>query len=205
MKAVAAVHESHSASPAGIFTWMVTLASLAASFDVYAAPDAMLVAAAELPRPQVEVSTATTPRFDAVDTATRSSRLGVTLLPLRRSAVGLAFGMNSLSGMNPALGPGSAALPSMDFGVHWRYTFDSNFRFDVTAYRRVPNSDAISLIESRDPSYGARIELGLGSIAARSKGFVSDRGFLGFQLESGARVTVKRSGGKPMLYYRNTF
>ena len=46
----------------------------------------MARATAELPRPQVEVSTATTPRFDAVDTATRSSRLGVTLLPLRRSA-----------------------------------------------------------------------------------------------------------------------
>lgn len=165
------------------------------------------MATADWPRTQVEVSTTTLPYFDGIDQATRSSRMGITLLPQRRSAVGIAFGMSSFSGTNPALGPSAAtAMPSMDFGVHWRYTFDSNYRFDVTAYRRVPNSDAISLIESRDPSYGARVELGLGSsLRGKSKGFVADRGFVGFQLESGARVTVKRKNGGPMFYYRNTF
>jgi hypothetical protein len=34
---------------------------------------------------------------------------------------------------------------------------------------------------------------------------VADRGFIGFQLESGARVTLRRSGGKPMIYYRTRF
>jgi hypothetical protein len=96
-------------------------------------------------------------------------------------------------------------MPSMDFGVHWRVMLDSSYRFDVTAYRRVQNADAISLIESHDPEYGARVELGLGSIQGRSKGFVANRGFVGFQLESGARVTIKRKSGGPMLYYRNDF
>jgi hypothetical protein len=171
------------------------------------AADAVSIAAGDLSRPQVEVSTATLPRFDRIDGAARASRLDVTLLPQTRSAVGLAVGITSVSGLNPALGPGIVGVPAVDLGVHWRYTFDSNYRFDVTAYRRVPNSDAISLIESHDPGYGARVELGLGSIQAkgRSKGFVADRGFLGFQLESGARLTIKRSGGKPMLYYRNSF
>jgi hypothetical protein len=41
--------------------------------------------------------------------------------------------------------------------------------------------------------------------SAASKGLVADKGFLGFQMENGARLTVKRSRGKPMLYYRNTF
>jgi hypothetical protein len=93
----------------------------------------------------------------------------------------------------------------MDFGVHWRVMLDSSYRFDVTAYRRVQNADAISLIESRDPEYGARVELGLGSMQGRSKGFVANRGFVGFQLESGARVTIRRKSGGPMLYYRNAF
>lgn len=164
-----------------------------------------LVASADMPRPQLEVSTATLPRFDNVDSATRTSRVDVMLMPQRRSGVGLAFGLSSLPTGNKTIAPWATGLSTLDFGIHWRFTFDSNYRFDVTAYRRVPNSDAISLIESRDPSYGARLELGLGSIQGRSKGFVADRGFLGVQLESGARVTVKRSGGRPMLYYRNTF
>lgn len=164
-----------------------------------------VVAAADARRPQLEVSTTTLPHFDNVDGATRTSRIGITLLPQHRSSIGLAFGMSNLGGTQPALAPGAPALPSFDYGVHWRVMLDSNYRFDVTAYRRAPNADAISLIESRDPSYGARVELGLGSMQGRSRGFVADRGFLGFQLESGARVTVKRSRGTPMVYYRNTF
>lgn len=155
--------------------------------------------------PRLEVSTATLPRFESIDGALRSSRVDLTLLPRGRSGVGFAFGVSSLSGANPALAPWAAGMPSMDFGVHWRVTLDSNYRFDVTAYRRVPNADAISLIESREPEYGARVELGLGSLRGRSKGFMADRGFLGFQLEGGARISVKRKSGGPMFYYRNTF
>ena len=155
--------------------------------------------------PRVEVTTATLPRFDNADGALHSSRMDITLLPQRRSAVGFAFGLSNASGSNPVLAPWASGMPSIDFGVHWRLMMDSNYRFDVTAYRRVQNADAMSLIESRDPEYGARVELGLGSIQARSKGFVANRGFVGFQLESGARVTIKRKSGGPMLYYRNTF
>ena len=164
-----------------------------------------VVATADTARPQLEVSTTTLPRFDGIDSATRASRIGVTLLPQHRSSLGVAFGVSSVSGAKSALVPFSATVPSIDYGVHWRVTLDSNYRFDVTAYRRVQNSDAMSLIESGDPSYGARVELGMGSIQGRSKGFVADRGFLGVQLEGGARVSVKRSHGGPMFYYRNSF
>jgi hypothetical protein len=155
--------------------------------------------------PRLEVNTATLPRFDSVDGALHSSRMDVTMLPHRNSGVGFAFGVSSLSGTNTPVAPWSPGMPSMDFGVHWRVMLDSSYRFDVTAYRRVQNADAISLIESHDPEYGARVELGLGSIQGRSKGFVANRGFVGFQLESGARVTIKRKSGGPMLYYRNDF
>jgi hypothetical protein len=164
-----------------------------------------IVAAADTPRPQVEVSASTLPRFDSVDTAAHTSRIDMTLLPQRRSGLGLAIGVSSLAGANKAIAPWAANVSTLDFGIHWRLTMDSNYRFDVTAYRRAPNSDVISLIENRDPTYGARVELGMGSIKGRSNGFVADRGFLGFQLESGARLTVKRSHGTPMLYYRNSF
>jgi len=43
----------------------------------------------------------------------------------------------------------------------------------------------------------------MGSVT--SKGFVADKGFVGFQLESGAKITIKRRRGAPMVYYRNSF
>lgn len=156
--------------------------------------------------PQIEISAASLPRLDGVDGWSRSSRVAISLLPERHSGVGLAFGLSSLSPVAAPFGQSTPALPSLDLGIQWRYTLDSSYRFDVTAYKRVQNSDAISLIESHDPSYGARFEMGMSSMGrARSKGFVADRGFVGFQLEGGGRLTVKRSGGKPMLYYRNDF
>jgi hypothetical protein len=155
-------------------------------------------------RPQMEVSGATVPRFGNGDGTTGSSRLDMTLLPPRRSALGLALGMSrpnvsSISGFAPY----SPSATVVDLGLHWRHNLDSNYRLDVTAWRRGPPTDAIALIQSREPSYGARVEMRMSS--PMSKGLVADRGFLGFQMESGARLTVKRSRGKPMLYYRNTF
>jgi hypothetical protein len=39
----------------------------------------------------------------------------------------------------------------------------------------------------------------------RKAGFSLDHGFIGLQLESGARISVKRKDGHPMIYYRTTF
>lgn len=167
-------------------------------------PPAVVVAAADVRPSPVELSSFTVPRFDSVDGATHASRLDISLMPRRSSSIGLAMGVTSPGAANPRISP-FAAAPTMDFGIHWRLTLDSSYRFDVTAYKRVPNADAMSMIESRDPGYGARLELGMGSIPGRSKGFVADRGFVGFQLEGGGRVTVKRKHGGPMFYYRNTF
>jgi len=152
---------------------------------------------------RLEVSASSMPRFDNVDGATSDSRIGITLLPQRGSGLGLSLGMTSAA--QPAfnsLPPSASASPQVDVGVHWRYT-DDNLRFDVTAYRRVSSPEAISLVQNRDPAYGARVEMRMGTVS--SKGFVADKGFVGFQLESGARITVKRSRGVPMFYYRNSF
>src|SRR5438445_9458702 len=123
---------------------------------------------------RLQVSTSTLSRFDNVD----ASRLDMTLSPARRSGIGLALGITSLSAPG-SFPPYFAAAPSVDLGLHWQYTLDSNYRFDVTAWRRVQDADALSMIQSHDPSYGARVEMGLGSASRLRKGFVADRGFVG--------------------------
>jgi hypothetical protein len=158
----------------------------------------------ELPRPQLEVTATTLPRFDSVDNATSSSRLDMTWLPPRRSALGLSLGMTSPDGLGLApFAPRNGPTQSVDLGLHWRYTLDSNYRVDVTAWRRLVPPDALTMVQTHEPTYGARVEMQLGSGGKR--GLVADRGFLGLQLESGARLTLKRSGGKPMVYYRSKF
>jgi len=156
----------------------------------------------ERARPQLEISASSLPRFDNTDGSNRTSHVDMTWMPPRRSAVGLSLGMTSMEA--PALaGAYPPAAPSMNLGFHWRYTLDSNYRVDVRAWRRLVPADALTLVEMREPSYGARVEMQIG--ASPKSAFVADRGFLGLQLESGARVTVRRSGGKPMIYYRTKF
>ena len=192
-----------------IFARLAAVALLLWACDAIAAatgrgaaqPDATVVAG-DFPRPSLEVSTSTMPRLDGVDGAARSSRLDLSVMPQQHSGIGLSLGINTFSATLPSFGAPNSQ--SLDLGLRWRYMLDSHSRVDVTAYRRLPNNDAISLIESRDPSYGARVEMAFGSNRLR-KGFVAEHGFVGLQLESGARLTVKRTGGVPMLYYRNTF
>jgi hypothetical protein len=155
-------------------------------------------------RMQLELSTSSLPRFDNVDGSSRSSRIDMTWLPPRRSALGLSLGMTSSQGAAfPAPGPFVGAAPSVDLGLHWRYTSDTSYRIDVTAWRRLVPPDALTLVHTRQPGYGARVEMQLSTLP--KSGFVADRGFVGLQLEGGARVTLRRSGGKPMIYYRTKF
>ena len=152
-----------------------------------------------------EVSATSLPRFEP-DGGTRTSRVDMTWLPVQRSALGLSLGMTSIDGLGLGLPANLGNIgQSLDVGLHWRYTPDGNYRIDVTAWRRVTPQDAASLIYLREPStYGARVEMRIGRAPVES-GFVAQRGFVGFQLESGARIMVRRSGGKPMLYYRSNF
>lgn len=153
---------------------------------------------------QLEVSTSSVARLDSTDGSTRASRIDLSWLPLRRSALGLSLGMTSLEApVYPPAGPYVNAAPILDLGLRWRYTLDSNYRLDVAAWRRLVPPDALALVETRQPSYGAQVEMQIG--ASPKNAFVADRGFLGLQLESGARVTVRRCGGKPMIYYRTKF
>lgn len=98
----------------------------------------------------------------------------------------------------------SFATPgSVDIGLQWRQPLTSQQYVDITAWRRVtPPPDAMSLIQQQDPVYGARVEMKLASPTL--KRFLADK-FIGLQLDSGARIGIKKSNGNPTLYYRNQF
>lgn len=167
-------------------------------------PDATVVAAADF-RPTVEVNATSLPRFDGnPEGATKTSRVDMTVTPSNAVGMGFAVGISNHSPVARDFVPPGVSAPTFDFGLRWRYTLDSSYRFDITAYRRVSNSDAMTLIENTDPAYGARLEMGMGSQHMR-RGFVAGKGFVGLQLEGGGKVTVKRKFGGPMLYYRNEF
>jgi hypothetical protein len=192
-------------SHAAVFVALALAASaVAAEEDSTASPENFLTAQSGTPRqPLLELTSSEVPRFDSGDSR-RASRTNLTLFPAGRSAVGVSLGVTTSGG--PALGAYVPGGPMLDLGLQWRYEMDGAYRLDVTAWRRVGNVDAIALIQSRDPNFGARVEMGFASGKQTSgKAFVADRGFVGMQLDGGARVTVKRSGGRPMLYYRNTF
>lgn len=152
--------------------------------------------------PQFDVSTQSLPRFDNVDGATRTSRMDFAVAPPNSS---VAFSMGLSNPLPPAAGfapaPGGTAV---DLGMRWRLQADAGRTFDVSAWRRMnPGpTDALGLVQSQD-AYGARVEMAINSVPQR--GFVADRHTLGFQLESGARISIKRHAHVPMLYFRNDF
>ncbi|HYF20002.1 MAG TPA: hypothetical protein VEA40_19200 [Ramlibacter sp.] len=91
----------------------------------------------------------------------------------------------------------------LDVGLQWRQPLANNQAVDITAWRRVNQQpDAMSLIEQREPLYGARVEM---KIAPRRSGFTTDYKFIGLQLESGAKIGLRRKDGRPTVYYRAQF
>jgi hypothetical protein len=154
------------------------------------------------PRSVFELSASSPPLFENADGSTRSSRLDMIWLPPRHPNLGLAFGLSTFDG--PGFkAPGSTSSPTFDLGLQWRYTLDSQYRIDVTAWRRMAPPDALSLIQNRQSDYAARLEMQIAAMPGSR--FVAERGFLGLQLDSGARITVRRTAGHPMVYYRTRF
>lgn len=161
----------------------------------------------EQPQPAA-LSAAALPRFDALEGATGAPRVALNLLPPRRSALGLSAVINSPA--DPAQGaprPGFnvASASSMDLGVVWRHTTDSDRQIDVSAWRRMAAApDAISQIRQQgQPVYGARVEMQLKP--ARVPGLVADAGFLGFQMQGGGRLMLRKKDGRPTVVYRVKF
>jgi hypothetical protein len=156
------------------------------------------------PRLQVEASGAL-PRLDAQDAGFQAPRVDVSLFPSRQGSMAAVLGVSGMGGQQASGAPGlSPARPSIDVGLRFSHKLQNSNAIDVTAWRRMNGpDDAYSMIQMREPVYGARVEMKMKP--AKFSAFGLDRGLLGFQLESGARISVKRKDGRPMVYYRTAF
>jgi hypothetical protein len=169
------------------------------------APAEALAAEARAEQPlRLQVQTSSLPRMEAQDTGFQAPRVDVSLFPGRSHGVGAVLGMTGFSSQQQPLLGLQPMRPSVDFGLRFSHKLQSQHQIDVTAWRRMnAEDDAYTLAQMRQPVYGARVEMNLSS--ARKSPFALDRGFIGFQLESGARISVKRKDGRPMVYYRTQF
>jgi hypothetical protein len=164
--------------------------------------DRALVETRSVQGPRLEVNSSTLPRLDAQDSGFQAPRVDLAFSPQNRG-LGVVLGMGNI-GLRSAIQPNNfSGQPSVDLGLRWRQVVYSN-QIDVTAWRRMnTDQDAYNLIQLRQPMYGARVEMKLGD---GGKSFINAAGgFLGFQLESGAKISVKRKDGRPMIYYRTAF
>jgi len=175
--------------------------------DAAPPPAGVLVAQAQ-PEPalRVKVQTSTLPRMEAQDSGFQAPRVDVSLFPSRSANHGLGAVLG-MSGFTPRQGQLPIGMqpqrPSFDLGLRWTQRLQSQ-QVDITAWRRMNvEDDAYALVQSREPVYGARFEMRLAAAARRP--FSLDRGFIGLQLESGARISLKRKDGRPMIYYRTSF
>jgi hypothetical protein len=170
--------------------------------DVRPASAEVLVAEARADQPQVrvQVRTSSLPRIDPLEPGFQAPRVDLSLTPRHSYGLGAVVGMSGFTPPHPqALGL-QPQRANVDLGLRW-----SQRHIDVMAWRRMNTpEDAYALAQLRDPPlYGARVEMNLS--APRKSGFALDRGFIGMQLESGARISIKRKDGRPMVYYRTTF
>lgn len=182
---------------------LACLAAPAAAQEAGTLPPEVLVAEAQgEPSMRVQVQTSALPRIDALDSGFQAPRVDVALFPSPQ-ATGLSavFG---LSTPRPGILLQPTANNSVDLGLRWTQRLQGRHLIDVTAWRRMnAEHDAATLLQMRNPTvYGARVELNLKPV--RKAGLTFDRG-IGLQLESGARISIKRKNGGPMVYYRTSF
>lgn len=153
-------------------------------------------------RGRLELSSTTTPLFDANTAATQSTRLDMFWLPPRHPGLGPALGLTTFGAPGFAAPRADGATgTAVDLGLHWRY--DDAWRIDVSAWRRMQSTDNPALVSESSPGYGARFEMQMKSSGRHQ--FAFERGLLGFQLEGGGHIGVRRTAGHPMLYYRTSF
>lgn len=168
-------------------------------------PAQVLVAQARTDAPvRMEVQTSTLPRLESQDSGFQAPRVDLSLFPTRPTALGNlgpVLGFSNLGARHGHLGL-APDRPSVDLGLRWTHRLPGRHQIDVMAWRRLNTpDDAYTMTLVRPPVYGARVEMNLKP--ASSKLFQG--GFVGLQLQSGAKISIKRKNGGPMIYYRTTF
>ena len=115
--------------------------------------------------------------------------------------VGPVFGISSVGGSPVGVVGLQPQRTALDVGVRWTRKFHEHWQVDVTAWRRMGSEDAYTLAQAQEPVYGARVEMKLKPASPLSL----EGGLVGMQLESGARISIRRKNGGPMIYYRTSF
>ncbi|WP_143762966.1 hypothetical protein [Ramlibacter tataouinensis] len=161
--------------------------------------EAVTVAQAALPSLVVTQES----RPDPVDgLAMTSQQVAASWFPTPRSPLGFMAAVRPAAAGTPDR-PG-LQRPGLDLGLHWRSAGHGRRGLQVQAWQTLaPDPDAWTLVQSRQPAYGARVEMRLKP--ARAGGLVADYQFFGLQLQSGARITIRRTEGRPRIYYRVQF
>lgn len=198
----------------GGMPWVAALlAGLAAQGVLAAEPvraalpaDAVVVAEAQPGEPpplRMQVDASALPQFEAQEAGFQAPRVDLSVFPAQARGFGAVLGVSGVQGSPraPGLVP---ARTGVDLGLRYSHQFRDDSRIDLTGWRRmnVPQ-DASTLAQMQQPQYGARVEMNLKP--AKFGGLGIDRGLLGLQLESGARISIKRKNGGPMVYYRTSF
>jgi hypothetical protein len=184
--------------------------SAAAAGEGLQVPGDVLLAEARVDQqpPRLQVQASSLPRLEASDNGFQAPRVDVSLFPSGGSSgLGAVLGMST-----PRTGVQSYGLnapaTTVDLGVRWIQRLNSQQQIDVTAWRRMMmEQDAYSLIQrQQQPVYAARVELNLAESSSKS-GLMADlkNRFIGLQLESGGRISIKRKNGGAMVYYRTAF
>jgi hypothetical protein len=151
---------------------------------------------------RMEVQASALPRLEAQDGGFQAPRVDVSLFPANSGGVGAVLGMSGFSAKQPVTVGMVPARPSVDVGVRFTHKLQSLNQIDVTAWRRMNTpDDAYTLIQVREPVYGARVEMNI----KPSSMIAFDRSAIGLQLEGGARISIKRKNGGPMVYYKTSF
>ena len=169
------------------------------------APAEVLLAQNQVdPGVRMQLQTTTLPRLDAQESGFQSSRIELSVFPTAgATGLGALVGMTGFTPRQPQLLGLQAQRPSIDLGLRWSQRVQSQ-QVDILAWRRMStDEDAYALVQARQPVYGARVEMNLS--AGRKSGLAADLGFVGLQMEGGARISIKRKNGGPMVYYRSNF
>ena len=167
-----------------------------------ATPAEVVVAEARIDQPvRVQVDATSVPRLEAQESGFQAPRVDVSLFSSRAPRLGAMVGMSGFGEQQAHQPLGlQPAKPSVDVGLRY-----SHRTVDVMAWRRMGSEPETSLLPDRQPVYGARVEMALSKAKAPTTGFALENGRLGFQLESGARISIRRKDGRPMIYYKTTF
>lgn len=126
------------------------------------------------------------------------------LSPRQASSLGLSLGV--LSG-DMGMGMGNTPI-AYALGVRWRTQLNSHAQFNVHAWARTPQADAMhdamGMIWLKDqPSFGTRLEVQWSS--SRTHGLIPEFGAIGVQLQGDSRLLLRARSGGPVLYYRTRF